>query len=115
MDSGGVERQKLMTRTPDTDHANPPRWAEALLRRQLAARDSDTIAGDLLEHYREVIPSAGDSPRREHRDLAGVIRVMRGQADDHHAKRDAGAFGGVALIAHHLLPPLIGCSRNGCD
>ncbi len=44
-----------MTRTPDIDHANPPRWAEALLRRQLAPRDRDTIAGDLLEHYREVI------------------------------------------------------------
>lgn len=34
---------------------NPPAWAEALLRRLLKARNRETISGDLLEEYREVI------------------------------------------------------------
>jgi hypothetical protein len=33
----------------------PPRWAEWLLRAMLEPRDRDTISGDLLEEYREVI------------------------------------------------------------
>jgi hypothetical protein len=46
---------------PPTDHANePPRWAEGFLRLGLAPRDRDTIAGDLLEEYRQVIlPARG--------------------------------------------------------
>jgi hypothetical protein len=39
---------------------DPPRWAEHLLRACLASRDRDTIAGDLLEEYREVVrPTRG--------------------------------------------------------
>lgn len=38
----------------------PPAWAEALLRTLLANRNEDTIAGDLLEEYREsVVPAVG--------------------------------------------------------
>jgi hypothetical protein len=38
----------------------PPRWAEWLLRAILEPRDRDTIPGDLLEEYREVIvPTRG--------------------------------------------------------
>jgi hypothetical protein len=38
----------------------PPRWAERLLRIFLASRDRDTIPGDLLEEYREVVlPARG--------------------------------------------------------
>lgn len=33
----------------------PPRWAEALLERLLAARDRQTVAGDLREEYAESI------------------------------------------------------------
>jgi hypothetical protein len=48
----------MMARTPVTD--KPPRWAEQLLRALLNPRDRDTIAGDLLEEYREVIlPTRG--------------------------------------------------------
>jgi hypothetical protein len=36
----------------------PPRWAEWLLRAILAPRHRDTIPGDLLEEYREVIAPA---------------------------------------------------------
>ena len=38
----------------------PPRWAERILYWTLAPRDRDTIAGDLLEQYREaVLPARG--------------------------------------------------------
>ncbi len=38
----------------------PPRWAEWLLEAMLKARDRDTVSGDLLEEYREVIvPTRG--------------------------------------------------------
>jgi hypothetical protein len=40
--------------------ANPPRWAERLLRVILKPGDKDTITGDLLEEYREaVVPHRG--------------------------------------------------------
>jgi hypothetical protein len=41
-------------------HHAPPRWLEALLVWCLAARDRETISGDLLEEYREVqLPQLG--------------------------------------------------------
>jgi uncharacterized membrane protein len=44
----------------DGSMGQPPRWAERLLRVFLPSRDRDTIAGDLLEEYREVVlPSRG--------------------------------------------------------
>ncbi len=36
-----------------TASASPPRWAQAALRAFLPARDFDSVAGDLLEEYRE--------------------------------------------------------------
>lgn len=48
----------MTMRTPVTD--KPPRWAEQVLRVFLKPRDRETIAGDLLEEYREVvIPTRG--------------------------------------------------------
>ena len=41
-----------MTTQPDGQRS-PPRWAEALLAASLSSRDADTVAGDLLEEYRE--------------------------------------------------------------
>ena len=39
---------------------SPPRWADALLRLCLRPRDRDTVTGDLLEEYREVVlPTRG--------------------------------------------------------
>ncbi len=38
--------------------ANPPRWAEALLRRFLKPGDFESISGDLLEQYRDSIHPA---------------------------------------------------------
>jgi len=53
--------------------ANPPRWAEALLRAFLKPGDFETVSGDLLEQYRDSIHSA----RGQHRaDLWYVTQVF---------------------------------------
>jgi hypothetical protein len=38
-----------------TERPSPPRWADALLRLCLRPRDRQTVTGDLLEEYREVV------------------------------------------------------------
>jgi len=49
-----------MTTKPPVRDSNPPRWAERLLRVILKPADRDTVTGDLLEEYREVIlPTRG--------------------------------------------------------
>jgi hypothetical protein len=49
-----------MTKEPPVPDANPPRWAERLLRLVLSPRDRETVTGDLLEEYREVaVPTLG--------------------------------------------------------
>jgi hypothetical protein len=46
--------------TDSSADKNPPRWAERLLRGLLTPANRDTITGDLLEEYREVIrPTRG--------------------------------------------------------
>ena len=41
-------------------NAQPPRWAEALLRLLLRPEDRETISGDLLEEYRDtIVPTLG--------------------------------------------------------
>ena len=53
-----AERQDVMTSSPTDEH--PPRWAERLLLIVLPRRDRETIPGDLLEEFREVVlPSRG--------------------------------------------------------
>ena len=45
---------------PPISRSNPPRWAENFLRFFLRPRDRDTVTGDLLEEYREVVlPARG--------------------------------------------------------
>jgi hypothetical protein len=40
--------------------AQPPRWAEALLRALLKPHDRETVSGDLLEEYRDaIVPTRG--------------------------------------------------------
>src|SRR5260370_10273740 len=40
--------------------ANPPRWAEALLRAFLKLGDFEAVSGDLLEQYRDsILPARG--------------------------------------------------------
>jgi|HubBroStandDraft_3_1064219.scaffolds.fasta_scaffold23222_4 hypothetical protein len=49
--------------TPDA--ARPPLWAAAALRLFVAARDRESIAGDLLEEYREsILPRRGPAGAR---------------------------------------------------
>jgi hypothetical protein len=48
----------LMLPSPHSE--GPPAWAESLLRALLAPRNRDTVSGDLLEEYREVVlPARG--------------------------------------------------------
>lgn len=49
-----------MTARRTVRESKPPRWAESLLRFFLPSRDRDSVTGDLLEEYREVVlPSRG--------------------------------------------------------
>ena len=42
--------------------AQPPRWAEAILRVLLKPEDRDSVSGDLLEEYREtIVPTLGSA------------------------------------------------------
>ena len=44
----------------DPLHAQPPQWAEAILRTLLRPEDRDSVTGDLLEEYREaIVPALG--------------------------------------------------------
>ena len=47
--------------TPNhASRSQPPRWAETILRWVLRERDRETIPGDLLEHYQDVVlPAQG--------------------------------------------------------
>jgi hypothetical protein len=69
-----------MATEPDRN-ANPPRWAECLLRALLPRRDRETVSGDLLEEYRE------------------AVRPARGRlgADLWYLRQLPGLVGGVAM------------------
>ena len=41
--------------TFDRPMSMPPRWAEALLRMLLKARDRESVSGDVLQQYRDTI------------------------------------------------------------
>jgi len=43
---------------PPAERAEPPVWAEVALRVLLAPKDRETVSGDLLEEYREVVVPA---------------------------------------------------------
>jgi hypothetical protein len=68
--------RRVMTRTPISD--TPPRWAEHLLRLLLKPRDRDTIPGDLLEEYREVVLPARGRFRAQLWYLRQALSVVSG-------------------------------------
>jgi hypothetical protein len=55
---------------------NPPRWAETLLVRFLRIRDRETIAGDLLEEYREAILSGASCLRADCWYIAQALSIV---------------------------------------
>jgi hypothetical protein len=90
-----------MSRQHDNYDADPPRWAEALLRLWLAPRDRDSIAGDLLEEYREVILPA----RGRFRARLWYLRQVLSLVDAVTLGLVLGAtFGLFNLIATQLFP-----------
>jgi hypothetical protein len=56
----------------------PPRWAEWLLEAILPPRDRDTIPGDLLEEYREVIVPTRGRARANRWYLRQVLSLVNG-------------------------------------
>ena len=76
-----------MTTRTSRDEVYPPAWAEAVLRALVGPRNRDTITGDLLEEYREVIaPARSRFGARtwylrqvvSFVSLGGLIRALRG-------------------------------------
>jgi hypothetical protein len=53
--------------------ATPPRWTNLLLRVVLPRRDFETVAGDLLEEYRETVYPARGRRRADHWFVAQVL------------------------------------------
>jgi hypothetical protein len=60
-----------MTRTND-----PPRWAEALLFRFLQIKDRETIAGDLLEEYRDGIVAGTGRFKADSKYIRQVFSIL---------------------------------------
>lgn len=59
-------------------NAIPPRWAEVTLNLILKKRDRESIAGDLLEHYREDIATSRPRRRAEIWYLRQIVGLMSG-------------------------------------
>ena len=82
--------------------SSPPRWAENLLRFLLRDRDRDTVTGDLLEEYQEVILPVRGRLRANiwylQQTLSFVSSVTLGII--------LGAVFGVWNLMHTLLAPL---------
>ena len=57
-------------------NSNPPRWAALVLNLILKDRDRESIAGDLLEEYREVILPARGPVRGHLWYLAQIVSLM---------------------------------------
>jgi hypothetical protein len=80
----------------------PPRWAEALLERLLAAADRETVAGDLREEFVEaVVPRVGRR-RAEWWYLRQVASLALRPLADHGALRNG-------LLALSFFTLLCGC------
>jgi hypothetical protein len=85
-----------------TRGARPPRWAEWMIRALLKPRDRETVTGDLLEEYREVILPARGCARALLWYLAQMLLLV-----------DSAAFGvaigagvGVWILVDTALAPL---------
>src|SRR5262245_27194604 len=85
----------------------PPRWAEWLLRAMLTARDRDTIPGDLLEEYREVILPARGRFRATLWYLRQVLSLVNGLT----LGLTIGVVFGIWNLVATILLPLLEDSR----
>jgi hypothetical protein len=85
-----------------TSHSNaqPPRWAEAILRLTLRPKDRDSVSGDLLEEYREtIVPAIGSAANRWYiRQVASFL--LR-------ASWVWGAMLGAVLVIRYLFDALV--------
>ena len=84
----------------DPVHAQPPRWAEAVLQMLLRPEDRDSVSGDLLEEYREaIVPAVGSAADRWYvRQVGGFL--LR-------ASWLWGALVGASLVIRYLFDTLV--------
>jgi hypothetical protein len=97
-----------MTRHAVETDAVPPQWAERLLRLVLPPADRDTITGDLLEEYREVIrPTHGPVGARRWylRQAASLILRWNSPAQWAIWLGAAAALAVAFFMRHHVQPP----------
>ena len=95
-------------RYAEASYAVPPRWAERLLRLLLPPADRDTITGDLLEEYREVIrPTHGAVGARRWylRQAASLILLWNSPAQWAIWLGAASALVVAFLMRHDVEPP----------
>jgi hypothetical protein len=81
-------------------NAQPPRWAELLLRLLLKPKDRESVSGDLLEEYRDtIVPALGSAANRWYvRQVASFL---------FRASWGWGAFIGAALVLRYLMDTLV--------
>jgi hypothetical protein len=96
---------------PTPDAAQPPRWAAAALRLLVAARDRESIAGDLVEEYREsILPRLGRAGARRWyaRQVVSLVSSVRlGVA--------LGAALALGAAAGTVVAPLVKVGAGGSD
>jgi hypothetical protein len=85
-----------------TAHSNaqPPWWAEAILRLLLKPEDRESVSGDLLEEYREtIVPARGSAADRWYmRQVASFLA---------RASRAWGALLGASLVIRNLFDTFV--------
>ena len=84
-------------------NTNPPRWAEVALQLILKRRDRESIAGDLLEEYREVILPSRRALRRNLWYLGQIVSLLSASQQ---AVLFGALFGGWVLILMTAVPIL---------
>ncbi len=84
------------------NHPGPSRWAEMLLGRLLAARDQETVVGDLREEYAESVEPRSGRLRADFWYLRQCLSLAR------RSVREGGAMGKL-LIFNSLVTLICGC------
>jgi hypothetical protein len=88
----------------DPLQAQPPRWAEAVLRMLLSPEDRDSVSGDLLEEYRAaIVPAVGSAANRWYVRQVGWFLLR--------ASWLWGALVGASLVIRYLFDTLVPVSN----
>jgi hypothetical protein len=81
-------------------NAQPPQWAETILRLLLKPEDRESVSGDLLEEYRDtIVPALGSAADRWYVWQVGAFLLRASWA--------WGAVVGAALVIRYLFDTLV--------